>query len=1059
LGADSAAYRVSAHEGGFRATSPGQHLSTSFAPAGVSVHSGSTRLGLSLRAVGYGASLRSLGEVAPSVKANRVLYARAGLSEWYANGPLGLEQGFTIPRAPSGHPAGALTLSMALSGNAHAALGAGGQSVSLSRRGAPVLRYSGLSATDASGRVLHSWLSLQAGRLLLRVDAAGARYPLRIDPFFQQGTKLVGAGETGKGLFGFSVALSPDGNTALIGGPGDNKETGAAWVFTRKEGKWTEQAKLTGASEVGAADFGFSVALGTKEGNTAIIGGPFDNSEVGAAWVFTRSGTTWTQQTKLTGGAEVGKGLFGTAVALASTEGNTAVVGGREDNTKLGAAWVFTRSGTTWSEQTKLTGGGESAGGKLGVSAALSADGNIALIGGPGNNAFLGAAWVFTRSGTVWAEQAKLTGSAEISAPEFGAGVALSGEGNTALIGGPGNNILTGAAWVFTRSGTTWTQQGGKLTPSDENGKGQFGAAVALSEAGNTGMIGGPEDNTEKRVGAAWFFDRPGTTWFQQGTKRTGTEGTPPSEFANSVALSSDGNTALSGGSADGSEVGAAWVFLFQAPSPPAVVTGAASSINQSQATLNGTVNPNGGEVSECKFEFGTTTAYGSSVPCSPSSLGQGESLVAASGAVVELTPNTEYDFRIVAKNVSGETKGSNATFKTLAPVGTAPTVVTSPASPVASASATLNATVNPNSGEVYECKFEWGTTTAYGKTAPCSPPPGSGSSPVAVSQAIAELAASTVYHFRIVAVNPGGTSRGNDETFTTLSAAAPAVVTAAASSIGQTLATLNATVNPKEQNVTPCTFEYGTTTSYGSSAPCSSLPGAGTSPVAVSAAVTGLTNKTIYHFRISATNAGGTALGGDRTFRATAPHLYKNGVLGAEAKKVRDIGWGTVKIKNATLGEVECHTIAAGFLENPTGGRSAVGQTQAFSYYECISTTCTTLGGKIEVAAEKLAWSAEATELEEGVLRIKTGNQTKTAGAAFLRVNCVGSSNILYTGENNPKFLGNGLSIGAFPTEEEFDAPGSGELESEGQGGSTLAGKQKTEGYAAQELIELKNP
>ena len=138
LGADNPAYRVSAAAGGFSATSPTQHFRASFARSGVTFSSASARVGLSLKAVGYGSSMTALGEVAPRVKANRVFYERKDLSEWYANGPLGLEQGFTIPQAPAGHPAGALTLSMALSGNAHASLGAGAQSITLSRAGRPV---------------------------------------------------------------------------------------------------------------------------------------------------------------------------------------------------------------------------------------------------------------------------------------------------------------------------------------------------------------------------------------------------------------------------------------------------------------------------------------------------------------------------------------------------------------------------------------------------------------------------------------------------------------------------------------------------------------------------------------------------------------------------------------------------------------------------------------------------------------------------------------------------------------------------------------------------------
>ena len=126
--------------------------------------------------------------------------------------------------------------------------------------------------------------------MLLRIDDAGARYPLTIDPFIQRGDKLTGSGESGDGRFGFSVALSADGNTALIGGPYDNGNKGAAWVFTRSGPAWTQQGgKLTGSGESGDGCFGLSVAL-SADGNTALIGGPFDDSSKGAAWVFTRSG-------------------------------------------------------------------------------------------------------------------------------------------------------------------------------------------------------------------------------------------------------------------------------------------------------------------------------------------------------------------------------------------------------------------------------------------------------------------------------------------------------------------------------------------------------------------------------------------------------------------------------------------------------------------------------------------------------------------------------------------------------------------------------------------------
>jgi hypothetical protein len=562
LAAGAPAYRISGSRGAFKAVNPTQHLRARFDRSGVHVSAGATQLGLSVRDVGYGASLRAVGAVAPHMSSGRVVYAHKGLSEWYSNGALGVEQGFTVQRAPKGQPTGPLTLSMALSGDAHVALATNLQSLTLAHAGGPTLHYAGLAVSDASGHALRSWLQTSGGRLLLRVDTRDARYPLRIDPFIQQGEKLTGSGETEEGELGFSVALSSDGNTALVGGYQDNEGHGAAWVFTRSGNTWTQQgSKLTGSGESGAGEFGANVAL-SANGNTALIGGIGDNSDHGAAWVFTRSGSTWTQQgSKLTGSGESGAGEFGSSVALAS-EGNTALIGGSQDNGEVGAAWVFTRSGSTWTQQgSKLTGSGESEAGEFGTSVALSSEGNTALVGGPSDNASVGAAWVFTRSGSTWTQQgSKLTGSGESGEGEFGSSAALSSDGNTALIGGLGDNSHVGAAWVFTRSGSTWTQQGSKLTGSGESGSGRFGSSVALASEGNTALIGGPRDNSSQ--GAVWAFTRSGSAWTQQGSKLTGSGESGSGRFGSSVALSSEANTALIGGPHDDGNEGAAWAFV-----------------------------------------------------------------------------------------------------------------------------------------------------------------------------------------------------------------------------------------------------------------------------------------------------------------------------------------------------------------------------------------------------------------------------------------------------------------------------------------------------------------
>ncbi len=225
--------------------------------------------------------------------------------------------------------------------------------------------------------------------------------------------------------------------------------------------------------------------------------------------MFTRSGTTWTQQgAKLVGTGSVGAYSWeGWSVAL-SADGNTALLGGNPGNylnANQGGAWVFTRSGTTWTQQgAKLLGTDENAAGQ-GHSVALSADGNTALIGGPYDNSSLGAAWVFTRSGTTWTQQgAKLVGTGNAGAAQQGWGVAFSADGNTALVGGNSDNSNLGATWVFTRSGPTWTQQGAKLVGTGNAGAAQQGWGVSLSADGSTALVGGNSDNSN--LGAAWVF-------------------------------------------------------------------------------------------------------------------------------------------------------------------------------------------------------------------------------------------------------------------------------------------------------------------------------------------------------------------------------------------------------------------------------------------------------------------------------------------------------------------------------------------------------------------------
>ena len=401
--------------------------------------------------------------------------------------------------------------------------------------------------------------------------------------YAQQGNKLIGSGSISSAAQeGAGVALSRDGSTAAIAG---NTES-AVWIFTRANGAWTQQGGkiavtgCTGTPQEYLAVVGCAVAL-SSDGNTLLVGARFDNGGVGSSSVFVRSNGTWSQQGgKLTASDAIGAAEQGYAVAL-SSDGNTALVGGALDATGTGAAWVYTRSAGTWAQQGLKLVGSNGLGAWQGNGVALSADGKTALIGGPFDSSNLGAAWVFVSNSGTWTQQGgKLVGSGANSfyyGSYQGQSVALSSDGNTALIGAPDDNFYFGGAWVFTRAGSTWTQQGVKLSGSDASGSVFQGQSVSLSGDGNTAVLGGPGDTAF--TGATWIYTRIGGTWTQQGNKLVGSGITGGSSGqGQSVAISTDGSTILTGGNMDAGGMGAAWAFAqphlsVSAPASAAVGT------------------------------------------------------------------------------------------------------------------------------------------------------------------------------------------------------------------------------------------------------------------------------------------------------------------------------------------------------------------------------------------------------------------------------------------------------------------------------------------------------
>ncbi len=302
---------------------------------------------------------------------------------------------------------------------------------------------------------------------------------------------------------------------------------------------------------------------------------------------------------------------------------------------------------------------------------------------------------------------------------------------------------------------------------------------------------------------------------------------------------------------------------------PPVPTTKPASAVESAQATLNATVDPNAAPITECEFEYGTSISYGSHVPCSKSP-GSGVTAVPVSAQLTKLSSSTPYHFRIRASTEGDSFSGTDQTFTTAAGTPPAPSVLTEAASNVELTSATLNGRVDPNGLPVTACELEYGISKSLESSAPCKPEPGSSSSYVSVSATVSGLTEGAAYYYRVSASNANGTARGEEASFTTLWKL-PVVTPRAASEVTQTEATLNGAVNPSGVKVVECLFEFGRSSAYEASIPCSTLPGEGHSAVAVSAAISELLPGRTYHFRVVARNVHGKSASADASFVTAA--------------------------------------------------------------------------------------------------------------------------------------------------------------------------------------------
>jgi trimeric autotransporter adhesin len=564
LGHDLPGYGVRARGASLEAENALQKLTVDFTATGVRFHTSNATSNatwkMALRGYGRGSDMQTVAVTAPQASGNRVEYGRGSVTEWYVNGPLGVEQGFTLSQRPisaAGSPAGMkpLTIALALSGDLTASVDRSGKGLTMTGdKGQPQLRYGGLSASDASGKQLRTWMEIQGGELLLKVEDAGARYPIVVDPFVQL-AKLTASDPSKLEFLGVAVAIS--GNTVAVG-IGSTHVQGAVYIFEKPTSGWsnvTQTAKLTASDGVVNDYLGYSVAI---SGNTIVSGAPNANSDSGAAYVFVKPVSGWSDMTEtadlIPSGVHQG---FGSSVAVS---GNTAVVGSTDyDVFRAGAIFVYEKPATGWASMTQTATLTPSDGHNydaFGSAVAMSGNTIVAIGRGKG--------YVFLEPSGGWVD---MTQTGWLVVPS-GSSFSVSTDGNTVVTGNPyatiNSKYAQGAAYVFVKPTGGWGNATpvATLTASDGAASDEFGYGVAVS--GSKIATGAPfaAVGSNAYQGAAYAFIKPSTGWKTTShfdSKVVASDGASGDELGWSVSIS--GSMLLVGAPGAITQHGAVYIF------------------------------------------------------------------------------------------------------------------------------------------------------------------------------------------------------------------------------------------------------------------------------------------------------------------------------------------------------------------------------------------------------------------------------------------------------------------------------------------------------------------
>jgi hypothetical protein len=577
---ERAKYEIVRKGEGWQAWNPGQQWLTSFDERGFLIRQAGKRQesgarwswGLTFVGWGFGEELTKVERRVPVVSAGggQLRYQwtdrqNQQIEEWYRNDERGFEHGFTIGERPGTSDGTApLHLTLQIRGGLRPERSGDGKSIAFLRdSGEVAVNYSGLKVWDAAGRELPaSFLTPGAEEIRIAIDERGAEYPLTVDPVAQQAYLKAPLHDLAGEEFGFAVAVS--GDTVVVGAPSDDSESrgidqvpsytylysdsGAAFVFVRNGTTWTQQAHLKSSNSWTADFFGSSVAI---DKDTIVVGAPGESQAT--------DGVDGDQC--IPPGTPPGPGC-GRADSFPVWTGPT-----------IGAAYVFVRTGTTWVQQNYVKASNSEDGDRFGTAVAIHRDTIIiganyedsaaSLNGDQTDNsaADSGAAYVFLRSGTSWVQQAYLKAAAPAPNDQFGLAVAVHND--TAVVGAVFQSdgaALSGAAFVFARNGTNWSQQAMLKSPNPAVSD-WFGFAVSVyDERIVVGAFG--EDTNGTDSGAAYVFKRTGGVWSQEAFLKAG-DTDPDDSFGYNVAIQGE-VVIVTAPNLNGLAEGTAYVFVLQ---------------------------------------------------------------------------------------------------------------------------------------------------------------------------------------------------------------------------------------------------------------------------------------------------------------------------------------------------------------------------------------------------------------------------------------------------------------------------------------------------------------